>query len=109
MDIDLEDIIVPANPGSLARTVQLGKVGWFRCSRRDAEFYSLLITSAGTWGKLWIYDGTGRCLFFMPSTFTGSFVEMGYAEKGIIVRLLAINGAPPVVSVNFREEDLELV
>lgn len=109
MEITVEDIIVPPAPGSLTRTVQLGKSGWFRPSRRDAEFYSILITSAGTFGKLWVYDGTGRLLFPMHSTFTGSFVHMAYAEGGIIVRLLAENGAPPVISLNFREQDEELV
>jgi hypothetical protein len=105
---NLVDIQVPAAPGSLMRAVQLWKNGRFRISRRHAEVYSVQITSAGAWARLSIFNGLGRLLFPMTSTFTGSFWLGAGAEDGIIVELLSMTNAP-TVTVNFREQDTKLV
>lgn len=106
LDREIEDVRVPAAPGSLMRAVQLWDVGRFRVSRRDAELYSVQITSAGAWGRIWVYDGTGRKVFHMPSTFPGSFWLSGGCKDGIIVYLDSLDMAP-TVTVNFREKDTQ--
>ena len=103
-DWGLTDLSVPAAPGSLMRAVQLWDIGKFRISRRDAELYSVQITSAGAWGHIRVFNGLGRLLFFMPSTFPGSFWLSAGAEGGIIVYLESQTTAP-TVTVNFRERD----
>lgn len=89
------------------RSIQLWKKGWWRISRRDAELYSVQITSAGAWARLRIYDGTGRKLFHQFSTFTGSFWLGAGAQGGIVVQLDAMTTAP-TVALNFREKDTRL-
>ena len=101
---DILDLEVPAAPGSLMRAIQLDQVGKFRISRRDAELYSIQIVSAGAWANLRVYNGRGRMLFFMPSTFTGSFWLSAGAEDGIIVAQGSQTLAP-TITVNFRERD----
>lgn len=90
------------------RAVQLAEVGKFRISRRDAELYSVQITSAGAWGRIRVYNGLGREIFHLQSTFPGSFWLGAGLEDGIIVELDSASAAP-TVTVNFREADLVLV
>lgn len=90
------------------RAIQLHEVGKFRVSRRDAELYSIQITSAGAWGRIRVYNGCGRLIFNLPSTFPGSFWLSAGMEEGIIV-CLDSKTAAPTVSVNFREPTLELI
>lgn len=108
VDWKLTDVMVPPAPGSLMRAVQLSEVGKFRISRRDAELYSVQITSAGAWGRVRVYTGAGRQVFRLNSTFPGSFWLSGGCEAGIIVDLDSATAAP-TVTVNFRERDLEMV
>lgn len=100
--------MVPAAPGSLMRAAMLDSVGKWRISRRDAELYSVQIVSAGAWARIRVYNGKGRILFPMLSTFPGSFWLSAGAEDGIIVDLESMTMAP-IVTVNFREQDLEVV
>ena len=90
------------------RAVQLWQPGRFRISRRDAELYSVQITSAGAWAHLTLYAGSGRKIFRQLSTFTGSFWLGAGCEDGIIVYLEAQTTAP-TVTVNFRERDRQVV
>jgi hypothetical protein len=105
---ELTDILVPAARGSLMRVAELHEVGLFRISRRDAELYSVQITSAGAWGRIRVWNGTGRILWRMPSTFAGSFWLGAGADEGLVVSLESMTQAP-MLTVNFRELDLELV
>ena len=89
------------------RSALLTANGVFRLSRRDCEFYSIMITSSGSWIAILITDGKGRPLFHQPSAFTGSFVLGGEAEGGLIVHLHGSD--PPQVTINYREPDQELV
>jgi len=104
-EFELTDVIVPAAPGSLMRACQLWAIGKFRVSRRDAELYSVQVTSMGAWGRIRVWNGHGRLLFFMPSTVTGSFWLSAGAEDGIIVGLESLTTAP-TVTINFRERDI---
>lgn len=107
-DWGVEDIEVPAAPGSLMRAVMLWRPGKFRISRRDSELYSVQIASAGAWAHLTIYTGEGRKVFKQMSTFTGSFWLSAGCEGGIIAFLEAATTAP-TVTLNFRERDRQLV
>jgi hypothetical protein len=101
-DWDITDLEVPPAPGSLMRAVQLDQVGKFRVSRKNAELYSVQITSAGAWGRINVFDGEGRKVFCLPSAFPGSFWLGGGCFGGIIVYLDSMDMAP-IVTVNFRE------
>lgn len=107
-DVEIIDVKVPAPSRSLTRAIQLWHKGLFRISRRDAELYSVQITSAGAWARIRIWNGLGRLIFHQNSTFTGSFVLNGGAEAGIIVGLEAMDIAPNVM-INFRERDNKLI
>jgi hypothetical protein len=90
------------------RSAALHLPGWYRLARRDAELYSIQVTSAGAWGHIRAYNGCGRMIFHLPSTVTGSFWLSAGCEGGIVVWLDSATTAP-TVNVNFREPDLELV
>ena len=77
-------------------------------SRRDCEFYSIMITSAGAFGRILVTDGKGRELFSQISTFTGSFVLGGFAEGGLVLELFSETLAPEV-TMTWREEDKDIV
>lgn len=105
--MDLVDIHTPAAAGSLMRTATITKPGRFRLCRRDCELYSVQIANSGDWGKLLISDGTGRDIFPMPSTFTGSFWLSAGCKDGLIVDAYVISGIS--ISINWRERDRNLV
>lgn len=96
------DVEVPHTPGSLMQSAYLDTVGRWRIARKNAELYSVQITSAGAWAQLIVANGRGRTLFHMPSTFTGSFWLGAGADDGIVVTLVSQTMAP-IVTVNFRE------
>ncbi len=98
----IDSTSVPS-PGSKMRAKLINTPGLHRISRRDSEWYSIQIQCGGSWGRLEIYDGTGRLIWAQPSTFTGSFVHMGYCEKGIVVANYGAKGSAAVVIVNYRE------
>ena len=103
------DIYAPAAPGSLTRSVQLFAAGKYRLARRHAELYSVQIAAAGAWGRAAVYNGRGRPLWLQPSAFTGSFVIMGGAEGGIVVDLSGSGEIAPMLTINWREKDAEIV
>jgi hypothetical protein len=103
----IRDIYVPTAKGSLMRTLMLCKTGNFRVSRRPVELHSVIIEGTGAWGRIEICDGDGRLLWYQPSTFTGSFYVMGGSEYGLIVSVHATT--PAVVTINYREEDTNVV
>jgi len=103
MTADLVDIHVPCFPGSLTRSAQLYGTGRFRISRRTCELYSVQILSAGSFGRARVTDGTGRAIWYQPSTFTGSFQLGAGCVDGIIAELYASEGIN--FTLNFREAD----
>lgn len=107
-DWDVADVKIPAAPGSLMRAAQICHLGLLRISRRDAELYSVQITSSGAWARLRVFDGDGRLIFIQSSTFTGSFWLGAGCRNGIIVSSEA-QSVPPTVAINFREKDSKLV
>ena len=103
------DIRSPCAPGSLMRAAHLTAPGRFRLARRDAELYSVQITSAGAAGRIVVETGDGREVFRQPSTFTGSFWLSGYCEGGIVVILHAPDEyTAPHVTINWREQTREM-
>ena len=104
----VRDIRVPAAPDTLMRSVALTEPGLWRLSRRDCEFNSIMITGAGSFGRVAVEDGKGRRLFLQISAFTGSFAIGGFAEGGLSVELAA-ESLVPDVTVSWREADAELV
>lgn len=100
----MTELLTPAGPGSLMRSITIDDVGVFRVARRSCELYSVEITAG--WGRLRLSNGLGRSLWYQPSIFTGSFVIGCEAEEGLIIE---IQGGPPTVNVNWRESDREVV
>lgn len=86
----------------------INEPGVHRLSRRDCELYSVMILSAGSWGRVRIEDGNRRGLWAQPSTFTGSFWLSVAACGGLIVSVWA-SGASCNLTVNYREKDCEVV
>lgn len=106
----IRDVITPPAPGSLMRSTWLTRAGVYRLARRDAELYSVLISSSGAWGRFSVSNGLGRPLFFMPSPFTGSFWLSAHAEGGIVVELAAMNPSDAAdVTIAWRERDQKLI
>lgn len=105
----LIEIYAPAAPRSLTRSIQLFKAGRYRLARRDAEFYSVMIAAAGAWGRAAFYDGHQRLLWLQPSAFTGSFVLMAGADDGLIVELAGSQEIAPMLTVNWREKDAQII
>ena len=99
----MNELFIPAGPGSLMRSVTLDDTGVHRLARRTCELYSVEIT--GGWGRLRFSNGLGRPLWYQPSIFTGSFVIGCEAEEGLVVE---IQGGPPSVQINWRECDRQL-
>jgi hypothetical protein len=106
--LKVTDIKTPAVSHSLMRTVRLAHIGVFRLARRSAEFYSIMIDHSGSFCRLIVRNGKGVPLFDQFSSFTGSFVNQAYAEGGIVVDVEGKQQAP-LLSVNWREPDLQLI
>lgn len=103
----IADLRIAPAPGSLMRAIAFRRPGKTRISRRDAEFYSIIIACQGSASYLKVTDGFGVTLFFQPSAFTGSFVLAAAAPGGIIVDMDGESVA--TISVNWRERDLSVV
>jgi hypothetical protein len=104
-----EDLYTPSAPGSLMRSRMFNSSGMFRIARRHASLYSVEIKAAGSWGRILIYDGDGKLVFYQPSTFTGSFVLEGGCRNGIIVHINSGAGSDGLFMVNWREKDRALI
>ncbi len=107
--VDAVDLFTPASYGSFMRSRLFAESGMFRLARRDATLYSVMIEAGGSWGRILIYDGTGREIFYQPSTFTGSFVLEAGCKDGIICHFNAGDGSDALITVNWRERDDQLV
>jgi hypothetical protein len=105
---DLVDLYAPAAPGSLMRSIKIDKSGRWRVARRSCELVSVMIASAGAWGRFEITDGTGRTLFMQPSTFTGSFMLLAGAEEGLIAHVDSMDYSAGL-TLDWREEDEAIV
>ncbi len=104
------DIYTPSAPGSLMRAARVDSEGVYRLARRDCELYSIMIVSAGAWGRLRVTDGNGRSLFLQPSTFSGSFWLSAGAEDGLLVHVgVRSDGDAGSFTINWREEDMDMV
>ena len=106
--LDLIDLYAPAAPGTLMRSLKVDKTGIFRLARRSCELVSVMIVSAGAWGRFVVTDGDRRPLIMQPSTFTGSFMLFAGAEGGLIVHLDSQDFAANL-TINWREPDRKLV
>jgi hypothetical protein len=102
------DLYAPSAPGSLMRSIRLNSGGLFRLARRSCELYSVMIVSAGAWGRFVLMDAAGRALFMQPSTFTGSFVLNGGADGGLLCEI-DCRDAATFLTVNWREPDARMV
>lgn len=102
------EVKAPAYPHSLTRSANLINLGATRIARRSAELYSVMVTHGGAFCRLIISNGKHVPLFDMFSAFVGSFVIGAGCEDGII---LDVDGKdqPPIIQVNWREPDLQLV
>jgi hypothetical protein len=104
---DLVDVHVPAAPGSLMRSHVIDRPGRFRLARRDCELYSVQILNAGDWARAKCLAGSGRGIWYQPSTFTGSFWLSAGCEEGLIFELFALNCG--IFAINWREPDRKVV
>lgn len=102
------DVYAPSAPGSLMRSIRLNRPGLWRLARRSCEAYSVMIVSAGAWGRFRVTDGAGRPVFMQPSTFTGSFWLGGGCEGGLLVEIDARDSATNL-TVNWREPDARII
>jgi hypothetical protein len=108
LGIAVIDLYAPPAPGSLMRSIRLSRSGLWRLARRTCELYSVMIVSAGSWGRFQCSDAAGNSKFIQPSTFTGSFWLGGCCEGGLIVELDARDCATNL-TVNWREPDARMV
>jgi hypothetical protein len=90
------------------RSAFIDDLGLVRLARRSCELYSVQILSAGAWVRARVLTGTGRPLWFQPSTFTGSFVLMAGAEDGLILEMGGRDRGATIV-VNYREPDARII
>jgi hypothetical protein len=102
------DLFAPCAPGSLMRAQIVDRVGLFRLARRSCELYSVQIASAGAWARMKVMNGSGRVLWFQPSSFTGSFWLGAGAEDGLLVEIGSADRAPQL-AINYREPDSQFV
>lgn len=109
MTIEAVDLYAPCAKGSLMRSLCVHKVGRFRLSRRACELYSVQISGQGSWARARVMTGEGRELWYQPSVFSGSFWLSAGSDDGLIVELHSSTGAAPVLTINWRESDAELV
>lgn len=100
----------------MLRAHVIAGTGSFRLARRSCELHSVKITVPGACGRVRVTDGHGRDLFYMPSSFPGSFMIEGGCEDGLIVHARPASGsgidapsASLVIAVNWREPDREIV
>jgi len=96
-------------PGSLLRSIRIGKTGIYRVSRRDCELYSVMITSSGAWGRAKLFDADGNDIWLQPSAFTGSFVLMAGAFGGLLASIYSADLFAPWLTINWRERDRKIV
>jgi hypothetical protein len=102
------DVYAPAAPGSLMRAHKIDRPGLWRLARRSCELYSVMIVSAGAWGRFVFMDGLLRPLFMQPSTFSGSFWLGAGAIDGLLVHVDS-RDASTNLTCNWREADREMV
>jgi hypothetical protein len=102
------DIYAATAPGSLMRSAVVDQLGITRFARRSCELYSVQILSAGAWIRARILTGTGRPLWFQPSTFTGSFVLMAGAEDGLLLEMGGRDRGATIM-LNWREPDIRIM
>ena len=98
----------PCAPGSLMRSATVDRLGLTRLCRRSCELYSVQILSAGAWIRARVLTGTGRPLWFQPSTFTGSFVLMAGAEDGLILEMGGRDRGAAIM-INWREPTKDIL
>lgn len=105
------DEYVPSAPGSLMRSLVIDRLGFTRVCRRPCELYSVQIIRAGAWVRARVLTGSGRALWFQPSTFTGSFVlnaGVGEDEPGLILEMGGRDSAAHI-TLNWREPDQRII
>ena len=102
------EIFAACAPGSLMRSAVVDDLGLTRFCRRDCELYSVQILSAGAWIRARILTGTGRPIWFQPSTYTGSFVLMAGAEEGLILEQGGRERGGTLM-LNWREPDTRII
>lgn len=105
---NIKDVTTPAAPGSLMRSVTVSDIGIKRIARRTAELYSVMITHAGSFCRLILRHGDGTPFFDQFSTFTGSFLLGACAKEGVLVDIDG-NQMAPLIQVNWREPDMQLI
>lgn len=98
-------------PGSLMRSHTIERLGITRVCRRPCELYSVQILSAGAFCRARVLTGSGRPLWFQPSTFTGSFVLMagvGEDEPGLMLEMGGYDRGA-TITLNWREADKRII
>lgn len=108
---EIIDEYVACAPGSLMRSVPIERLGLTRVCRRVCELYSVQVTANGSFVRARVLTGSGRPLWYQPSTFTGSFVLMGGVgedEPGLILEM-AGRDRGATISLNWREPDTRMV
>lgn len=104
------DVYVSPSPSSLMRCARVSRPGSFRLARRACELYSVQIVGGGTFTRVRARAGSGREVWEMPSSFTGSFWLSAGLEDGLIVEVHARDEAScPNLTVNWREPTREVV
>lgn len=104
------DVYVTPSPSSLMRCARVARPGRFRLARRACELYSVQIVGGGTFTRVRASTGSGRHVWEMPSSFTGSFWLSGGLEDGLIVEIHATDEVScPNLTVNWREQDRRVV
>lgn len=107
-EASIKDVRTQSAKGSLTRAVAVSRLGLTRIARRSSELYSVMITHGGSFCRLILRNGLGVPLFDQLSCFTGSFVMGAGAEGGIIVDVDGMQ-QPPLLQLNWREADLQVV
>lgn len=108
---DIVDEYAVCAPGSLMRSMPIDRLGLTRVCRRPCELYSVQITASGPFVRARVLTGSGRPLWFQPSTFTGSFVLMagvGEDEPGLILEMGGYDRGA-TITLNWREPDNRMV
>lgn len=108
MLLNVREVYAACAPGSLMRSATIDALGLVRVARRSCELYSVQILSAGAWVRARVLTGSGRPLWFQPSTFTGSFVLMAGAEDGLVLEMGGIDRGATIM-LNWREPDARIM
>lgn len=104
------DVYVEASPSTLMRCARVSRPGLFRLARRDCELYSVQIVGGGTFTRVKMVAGSGREIWEMPSSFTGSFWLSAGCEEGLMCEVHARDEVScPNLTINWRETDRRTV